>query len=353
MFTFLSNAWDINRANGFINWFYSPDFVFGIAKYAICILIGIIVAYLVCIKEAEKFGIHHDDAIVCLTIIVPLAILGARIWYMVGDGVSTFSNYWTYSREVRGFSGFGSVFTTFFYVVLDVVGYNSYYGTYEGISGLAIHGGIIVAFSLATACCFWKKWKPLVLCDKVAPGLFIGQIFGRWGNFTNREAFGEYTDGLFAMRLPISAIRSSEITDAMWEHVTDGINYVQVSPTFLYESMWNVMILVLMLLYIKHKKFNGEVCLLYLGGYGLGRMWIESLRTDQLLIPGTTIPVSQVLAACLFIFAVVTDIVVRVLISKGKLKGVTGEEAEETTEEKVEETIEDNTSESSETDQED
>ena len=219
--------------------------------------------------------------------------------------------------------------------------------------GLAIYGGIITGFITLFFYTKIKKKNYFLLADTGVFGVIVGQIFGRWGNFTNREAFGEYTDGLFAMRLPISAIRSSEITDAMWEHVTDGINYVQVSPTFLYESMWNVMILVLMLLYIKHKKFNGEVCLLYLGGYGLGRMWIESLRTDQLLIPGTTIPVSQVLAACLFIFAVVTDIVVRVLISKGKLKGVTGEEAEETTEEKVEETIEDNTSESSETDQED
>ncbi|MBQ1457431.1 MAG: prolipoprotein diacylglyceryl transferase, partial [Butyrivibrio sp.] len=147
-------------------------------------------------------------------------------------------------------------------------------------------------------------------------GVIMGQIIGRWGNFTNREAFGDYTDSLFAMRLPVSMVRSIEITDKMQAHMSTATNYIQVHPTFLYESLWNVFILTLMLLYIKHKKFHGEVALLYLGGYGFGRGLIESLRTDQLHLPGTSIPVSQLLGFTLFAFALITDIAVRIYMKK-------------------------------------
>ncbi len=92
----------------------------------------------------------------------------------------------------------------------------------------------------------------------------------------------------------------------------EGVNYIQVHPTFLYESLWNLGILALMLLYRKHKKFDGEIALLYLGGYGLGRAWIEGIRTDQLFLPGTEIPVSQLLAVILFAGAVVCDAAVRI-----------------------------------------
>ena len=147
-------------------------------------------------------------------------------------------------------------------------------------------------------------------------GLVFGQTMGRWGNFTNREAFGEYTDNLFAMRLPVEMVRSGEITELMKAHMSDATNYIQVSPTFLYESMWNLCLFILMLLYFKHRKFVGENILLYLGGYGLGRAWIEALRTDQLKIPVVGLPVSQVLAICLVIFAIVTDIIVRIRLKK-------------------------------------
>jgi phosphatidylglycerol:prolipoprotein diacylglycerol transferase len=94
-------------------------------------------------------------------------------------------------------------------------------------------------------------------------------------------------------------------------------NYIQVSPTFLYESMWNLALLIILLIYMKHKKFNGEIILFYLGGYGLGRAWIENLRTDQLIMHTTGLPVSQMLAICLVIFSVVANIIVRVRL-KGK-----------------------------------
>jgi phosphatidylglycerol:prolipoprotein diacylglycerol transferase len=135
-----------------------------------------------------------------------------------------------------------------------------------------------------------------------------GQIIGRWGNFFNREAFGEYTNSLLAMKLPVDAVRASDITDKMRQHmeIVDGISYIQVHPTFLYESLWNTGVLIILLLYRRHKKFEGELFLMYLFGYGLGRVWIEGLRTDQLLLPGTSIPVSQLLSACMIVLSAVT-----------------------------------------------
>ena len=108
------------------------------------------------------------------------------------------------------------------------------------------------------------------------------------------------------MKLPVDAVRPGDITDMMRQHMVteNGVAYIQVHPTFLYESLWCLMILVLLLLYRRHKKFDGEVFLMYLCGYGLGRVWIEGLRTDQLWIPGTEIPVSQVLAGVIVVVSI-------------------------------------------------
>lgn len=109
------------------------------------------------------------------------------------------------------------------------------------------------------------------------------------------------------MQLPLNAVYSWDVTPEMLEHLqtVGGVQYIQVHPTFLYESVWNLGVLILLLLYRKHRKFQGEIFLLYLLGYGLGRAWIEGLRTDQLWIPGTEIPVSQVLAVVLVIVSTV------------------------------------------------
>ena len=156
------------------------------------------------------------------------------------------------------------------------------------------------------------------MTDTAGLGLILGQIIGRWGNFFNREAFGEYTDNLLAMRLPLDAVRSSDVTELMREHmeVIDGISYIQVHPTFLYESLWNLAVLVGLLLWRKHKKFQGEIFLLYLFGYGVGRFWIEGLRTDQLLIPGMKLPVSQVLAVVLVVVSTFTIVLLRKKVRK-------------------------------------
>ncbi len=189
--------------------------------------------------------------------------------------------------------------------------------------GLAIYGAVIAAFLTLWVYCRRKKLSFLQLADICVPGLVLGQVIGRWGNFTNREVFGEYTDGLFAMRLPIEMVRAEDISESISAHIIEGTNYIQVHPTFLYESLWNLLLLFLLLLYRKHKKFDGEQWLLYLGGYGLGRFWIEGIRTDTLFIPHTTIAVSQALAAALVVISAAADIFVRRRLKKNKTATVT------------------------------
>ena len=126
-------------------------------------------------------------------------------------------------------------------------------------------------------------------------------MIGRWGNFVNCEAFGRYTDCLFAMRLKRSIVNESMISQNLLDHLIldNGIEYIQVHPTFLYESLWNFGLLMFMLWFRKRKTFTGEMLCIYLAGYGIGRTWIEGLRTDSLLIPGTGIEVSQALSVVL------------------------------------------------------
>ena len=158
---------------------------------------------------------------------------------------------------------------------------------------------IIGAFTTVYIFTKIKKLSFPQMVDTACPGLALGQVIGRWGNFFNREAFGGYTDGLFAMQLPVSAVRSGEITEEMWAHmeVINGIEFIQVHPTFLYEGLWNVGVILFLTIYRDKKKFTGELALWYLALYGMGRFWVEALRTDQLLIPGIGFPISQLLGA--------------------------------------------------------
>ena len=262
-------------------------FGFEIAFYGVIIGLGLLAGILMAVHLAKKTGqdteIYWDFAIYA----VIFSVIGARLYYVIFSWDSYKDN------------------------LLSI------FNTRNG--GMAIYGAVIGAFLTLFIYCKIKKVNPLQIGDTAAPGLILGQIIGRWGNFMNREAFGDYTDNLFAMRLPVAAVRSHEITDTMVAHMAEVDNFIQVHPTFLYESAWNVMIFVLMLFWLKRKKFHGEIILLYLGGYGLGRALIEGLRTDQLLIPGTSLAVSQVLSACLFVFAVAADVVIRGRIKAGKM----------------------------------
>lgn len=194
--------------------------------------------------------------------------------------------------------------------------------------GLAIYGGIIGACIAIYIYDRIKKMSFSVMVDCVTPGLVIGQVIGRWGNFFNREAFGGYTDSLLAMQLPVSAVRKSEVTQQMWDHVQSvgGVDFIQVHPTFLYEGLWNLGVFLVLWFFRKHKKFDGEVFFLYLALYGAGRFWIEGLRTDQLLISGVGIPVSQVLSVCLVVGAAIKIFYQRKKINKNtKTQDVVGE----------------------------
>lgn len=258
--------------------------IFGveIKFYGIIIALGFLVAYIVISKEAKRTG--QDDELyldLILWLIIP-AILGARLYYII----FSWSDYFQKGK------GFAQTFK-------DIINIRN--------GGLAIYGGVIAGIIVMIIFAKKKRLSFLLLADTAVMGVLIGQIMGRWGNFFNREAFGEYTDSLLAMSIPVDyyggsingLVRSGVITEKMAEHVAvyDGMQWISVHPTFLYESLWNLALLVFIIIYRKHKKFDGELFLMYLWGYGLGRVWIEGLRTDSLMLPFGGMRVSQLLAA--------------------------------------------------------
>ncbi len=244
-------------------------FGFSIAYYGIIIAAGMMAAMLICTSLAKKAGLDEDSFFNTAILGIVLSVLGARIYYV-------FFSWDQYKDNL-----------------LDI------FNIREG--GLAIYGGVITAVLVMWIYSRRKKISLGLLGDIGSIGIILGQIVGRWGNFFNREVFGTYTDSLFAMQLPVKAVRASDLTQEILDHTAliNGVEFIQVHPTFLYESIWNLGVLLVMALVYRKKRFNGQVFLIYLGGYGLGRFWIEGIRTDQLLIPGTTWPVSQVLAAAM------------------------------------------------------
>lgn len=254
-------------------------FGFSIALYGVIIAIGVLAGVLLAAYVAKLEKLDPDIVWDFAIYAIIFSIIGARVYYVI------FS--WDRYKDN----------------LLDI------FNTRKG--GMAIYGAVIAAFLTLWIYCRKKKQSFLQLADICVPGLVLGQVIGRWGNFTNREVFGEYTDSLLAMRLPAEMVRVGDISEKIAAHMTENINYIQVHPTFLYESLWNLALLAVMLLYRKHKKFEGEQWLLYLGGYGLGRAWIEGIRTDTLFIPHTTIAVSQVLAIALVVVSVTADILIR------------------------------------------
>lgn len=224
--------------------------------------------------------------------------------------------YWDFALYAVIFSVIGA---RIYYVVFS---WEEYKGSLISIlnvrqGGLAIYGAVIAAFATLFIYSRLKKKNALLMGDTAMPGLILGQAIGRWGNFMNREVFGEYYNGLLSMQLPVAAVRDpGDITENIAAHIPEGANYINVHPTFLYESAWNLLVFAALLLFRKYKRFDGELCLLYLGGYGLGRFVIEGIRTDTLFLPGTTLPVSQLLAALLVMFAVILDVIVRVRLGR-------------------------------------
>ena len=246
---------------------------FSIAYYGIIISLGMLCGYLMAVFQAKRTGQDKEMYLDLALWDIVFAVIGARLYYVI------FS--WDYYSQNPG-------------EILNIRG-----------GGLAIYGGVIAGVITTFVFSRIKKVPFLRLADTACTGLLVGQIMGRWGNFFNREAFGGYTDSLFAMQIRMSDVNTSYITDELYNNVVsyNGIDYIQVHPAFLYESVWNICVLAVILVFTKHRKYDGQLFLIYLLGYSAGRVWIEGLRTDQLVLFGTGIAVSQLLSGILAVIA--------------------------------------------------
>lgn len=248
--------------------------------YGLIIGVGVVLAFILISYVAKKNGYNDEDFFDAGLYIVILGIVGARAYYVIFE--------WDYYKNHLG----------------------SIVNIREG--GLAIYGGVIAGFLTLVVWSRIKKKNLLQMGDVAFLGVLVGQIIGRWGNFTNREVFGTYSNGLLAMALPVSAVRERDIDINILSHMTEGSNYIMVHPTFLYESLYNLILLIIILIFFKKRQFDGEVCLWYMGGYGIGRCIIEGIRTDRLLIANTNIAISQLLGIIMFVVAVVLDVCIRI-----------------------------------------
>ena len=227
--------------------------VFGldIAWYAIIIACGMIFAVCYTIYRAKDIGITVDDILDYVIFVIPFGVIGARLYYVIME-IENYKTLW------------------------DVLNFR------EG--GLAIYGGILVGTLTVFIVSKVKKISFRALGDCIVPGLIMAQSIGRWGNFINAEAHGGITDNFLRMGI---------------ENVFGTFQYYH--PTFLYESLWNLVGFIGVNLIFKKKQYDGQMILVIFGWYGLGRMWIEGLRTDSLYLFGTSLRASQVLAALLFV----------------------------------------------------
>lgn len=268
--------------------------VFGIdiAFYGVVIALGMVLGVLLAQWQARRTGQNPETYLDFALYAIIISVIGARLYYVAFSWSDYKDNLWS---------------------ILDIRS-----------GGLAIYGGVIAGALTGIIYCKIKKIHFGLLADTSIFGLLVGQIIGRWGNFFNREAFGKYYDGLLSMQLNLKHVggdytrslqsltnqyadkpealnRIIEIREnTKW---IDGAEYISVHPTFLYESLWNLCLLIFLLFYSKHKKFDGELVTIYLIGYGLGRFWIEGLRTDQLFLWGSPLAVSQILSGVLVLIA--------------------------------------------------
>ena len=262
---------------------------FEIRFYGIVIMIGFLLAYVLVTNEAKRTKQNPEMYLDFILILIIPAILGARLYYIL---------FRLDQYVVKGDIG------ATIKAMLNIRG-----------GGLAIYGGIIAGIITAIIFCKVRKVNFVLMADTAAFGILIGQILGRFGNFFNREAFGAYTNCRMAMAIPLDYYRADGnldylertgvITQKMLDNVVtiDGMDCITVHPTFLYESLWNLLLLVFLFIYRKHKKFNGEFALIYLAGYGLGRFVVEGLRSDSLMVGNTGVKVSQALALACFVVA--------------------------------------------------
>ena len=255
--------------------------VFGvdIAWYGIIICFGLILGVLYSIFRAKRNeGIKTDTVIDLAFFLVVFGVIGARLYYVIfkfGDYIKT---------KPDGSFDLGKT-------LLAMVNIR------EG--GLAIYGAIIAGFLTILVFSKIKKISFLKILDFVSPAVMIGQIIGRWGNFMNAEAFGYETELPWRMGIHISASSDPETLVEM------SVKYVH--PTFLYESIWNLIGFLIINAVYKKKKFDGQIFFMYIAWYGLGRAFIEGLRTDSLMLG--PIRISQLIGALAFLVGLVLLIV--------------------------------------------
>lgn len=235
--------------------------------YGIIIAAGFLLALIYCLKRSKSFGINNDRLIDAVLVTTPCAILGARAYYLLFD------------------DGNLDFFKDFFQI-------------HDG--GLAIYGGVITAALVGALMCKIRKLKISDVLDLASLGFLIGQAIGRWGNFVNQEAFGRYIAA--DSRLPEWWGMTSEKVAAYYR---EG---VMVHPCFLYESLWCILGFVLLHILSKHRKFSGQIALGYGIWYGIGRFFIEGLRTDSLYIGN--VRVSQLVSAVIVVLCIILMIVI-------------------------------------------
>lgn len=248
-------------------------FGFRIAFYGIIIGIGMLAGIWIAQSDAKRRGQDPELYLDFALYAIICSIIGARIYYVIFE--------WDYYKEN----------------LLQILNLRA--------GGLAIYGGVIAGAITMIVYTRVKKVSFFSMADTGVLGLVTGQIIGRWGNFFNCEAFGGYTDSLLAMRIKLSLVNDNMLNADVLSHkiLENGVEFIQVHPTFLYESCWNLCLLIFMLWFRKYKKYDGQMLWIYLLGYGTGRFWIESLRTDQLILFGTGLPVSQALSLVLILVA--------------------------------------------------
>ena len=248
-------------------------FGFRIAFYGIIIGIGMLAGIWIAQSDAKRRGQDPELYLDFALYAIICSIVGARIYYVIFE--------WDYYKEN----------------LLQIFNLRA--------GGLAIYGGVIAGAITMIVYTRVKKVSFFSMADTGVLGLVTGQIIGRWGNFFNCEAFGGYTDSLLAMRIKRSLVNDNMLNADVLSHkiVENGVEFIQVHPTFLYESCWNLCLLIFMLWFRKYKKYDGQMFWIYLFGYGTGRFWIENLRTDQLILFGTGLAVSQALSLVLILVA--------------------------------------------------
>ena len=260
---------------------------FEIAYYGIIIGCAILIGFLIATSEAKRTRQNPEDYLDMGIIGVVAGIAGARIYFVV------FS--WDLYKDN----------------LLEI------FNTRNG--GLAIYGGVIGAAVFGGLACKWRKLPILPTFDLVAMGFLIGQSIGRWGNFVNQEAFGSNTSLPWGM---YSQATASYLSNWQATLAQDGVIVdpsMPVHPTFLYESIWCAVGFFALWAYMKKRRFNGEIALMYAAWYGAGRFWIEGLRTDSLMLPGMTLRVSQLIALISVVAAVAAIVIIRRKIGKKEL----------------------------------